>query len=484
VAPLPAERHKMPPRRDSVTPARKPRTRRAAPGRGRPSAIPAVALLLGALWLSQQLGHGAVAAPQGGPVAIAPGAGPAVVYQRYARDPAPREILWRPLSSSEEKVARVSFSEGKLRHLSSAETSVRILTEAEGGLGYLPSPDGRHLLVWEAKADPTHPPEPITHWFITHWFVQPLPTGPPMEIGETAGLPLLLPFWQDSRHVELAGEVTLGGDRELAVFNLRSRKLSRPLPVVQQNRVYERDYGVDHWLARTRLEAYAHRHLLPELTLLRSALRTGRAGGGLGLPSPGIYEDLHGLFAEPPEYLLLRAIGLPTLGELSRYPPYHRPQFACAPDGNAIAYYWVYQHTEGSDLAKHYGVDASGRPLKKGIYARIDVHYLSPPRDRVVAVIAWPSWTPHWPHHLIPVSTDVRIGVPPMCRDLRWSRDGRYLSFTEALAPRSDATVKVFDTVTWTEVLSIPHAESAFVIPGAVQAGATDAEPGDARPSE
>ena len=452
-------------RQDSVASAPPLRDRRAAPGRSRLRTISTVALLLGALWLSQQLGHGAVPAPQGSSVATPPRAGPAVVYQRYARDPAPREILWRPLSSSEEKVAHVFFSEGKLRYLSSTETVV--LTRADRGVYHLPAPDGRHVLVWETRVDPAYPVETFPKWFITHWFVQPLPTGPPMEIGETAGLPLLLPFWQDSRHVELAGEVTRRGDQELSVFDLGSGKLSQPLPAVQHARLYDNWTGPDHQVAKTRLEAYAHQHLLPELTLLRSALRTGRAGGGIGLPSPGIYEDLHGLFAEPPEYLLLRAIGLPTLGELIKDPPYHRPQFACAPDGNAIAYYWVYQHTEGSDLAKHYGVDASGRPLKEGIYARIDVHYPSPPRDRVVAVIAWPSWTPHWPRSLIPVSTDVRIGVPPMCRDLRWSRDGRYLSFTEALAPRSDATVKVFDTVTWTEVLSIPHAENAFVIPGA-----------------
>jgi hypothetical protein len=407
------------------------------------------------------------------PAAAALRAGAAVVYQRYARDPAPQEILWRPLSSAAEKVARVFFTEGRLRYLSPAETSVRIFAEAEGGLGYLPSPDGRHLLVWEAKADPAHPPEPITHWFVTHWFVQPLPTGPPMEIGQTAGLPLLLPSWQDNQHVELAGEVTLGGDRELAVFDLGSRKLSRPLPVVKQNGAYDRDYGVDHWVARTRLEGYAHRHLLPELTLLYHALNAGRADGGIGLVSPGIVEDTHGDLAEPPEYLLLRATGIPTLGELAKHPAYHRPQFACTPDGSAIAYCWVYQQVKGDYWTAWYGTDPVGQPLKRGVYARVDVHGFSPPHDHVLAVAQWPGVGPLWPQSLIPVLS----ATFPVFLDLRWSRDGRYLSFTEAIQPQLDSTVKVFDTATWTQVLSIPHAWNAFVIPGAEQAVAPEAIP-------
>ena len=467
-------------RQDSVASAPPLRDRRAAPGRSRFRPTWTAMLLLGALWLSQQLGHAAVPAPQGSPAPAPPGAGPAVVYRRYARDQAPQEILWRPLSSSEEKVAHVLFSEGRLRYLSPVETSVRILTEAEGGIGYLPSPDGRHLLVWEAKADPTHPPEPITHWFITHWFVQPLPAGPPMEIGETAGLPLLLPSWQDNQHVELAGEVTLGGDRELAVFDLRSRKLSRPLPVVQQNRVYDDWTGAAHWVARTRLEAYAHRHLLREVTSLYRALSASGQDGGMGAPSPGIDEDLHGYFAEPPEYLLLRATGIPTLGELDCHPASYRPEFACAPDGSAMAYDWIYQQFTGGYLTARYGADPSGRPLEEGVYARVDVRRFSPPQDRVLAVAQWPGVGPLWPHTLIPVLS----GTFPVFVNLRWSRDGHYLSFTEAIQPQLDSTVRVFDTTTWTEVLSIPHAWNAFVVPGAVQPGATDREPGDARPSK
>ena len=446
----------MLPRQDSVASARPPRTRRAAPGRGRLRTISAVVLLLGALWLSQQLGHGAVPAPQGSPIATAPGppapaaiaprAGPAVVYQRYPGATGPREILWRPLSSSTETV---------------------VLTKPEGGFGYLPSPDGKHLLVWETQVDPAHPVEDFPKWFTTRWFVQPLPAGPPTEVGQTAGFPLLLPFWQDNQHAELAGEVTLRGDRELSVFDLTRGRLSRPLPVVQQDQLDAFNFGVAHWVARTRLEAYAHQHMLPELAGLYRALSASIPDGGMGEPTPGIHEDLHGDLAEPPEYLLLRATGIPALSELIRHLDYYRPQFACAPDGSAIAYYWIYQHTKDSYLAAQYGADASGRALKEGVYARVDVQYFSPPKHRVVAVVPWPGALPLWPHSLIAISTDARIGVWPMCRDLRWSRDGRYLSFTEALDPRSDATVKVFDTVTWTEVLSVPHAQNAFVIPDA-----------------
>jgi len=370
--------------------------------------------------------------------------GAAVVYTRFTPPAGPWTILWRPLSSSAETVV----------HVVSTSKSM-----AMGRYGYLPSPDGRHLLIWKADAHPDRPgsPEsPDLREVVTHWLVQPLPTGRPVEIGQTEGLPLLLPHWVDGRRVELDGDVTLGGDRETTVFDLGSGKLSRPLRRVRQSRVYES--GVAQWVARARLEVYAQRHLLPELACLYRALNLGWPEG-IGGPPPGISEALYGELAEPPEYLLLRATGIPGLGGLDSGPPYHRPQFTCAPDRSAVAYAWVYQQSEERSPSAIYGTDSSGKALKPGVYARIDVHRFSAPHQRVVLVTQWPGARPLRTGGLIPRGP---TPVFPDFSDLRWSMDGHYLSFSQW--GQRYPTVRVFDTSGWNEVLAIPHAHNAFVI--------------------
>jgi hypothetical protein len=55
--------------------------------------------------------------------------------------------------------------------------------------------------------------------------------------------------------------------------------------------------------------------------------------------------------------------------------------------------------------------------------------------------------------------------VTPLYRNVRWSGDGRYLSFT--LYDDPSPTVILVDTATWKEVLRIPNAMNAFVLPSA-----------------
>ncbi len=365
--------------------------------------------------------------------------GAAVVYTRFTPPGGPWTVVWRRLSSP-------------------AETVVHVITtskgEAMGHSGYLPSPDGRHLLIWKADADPADSKK-----VVTYWLVQPLPRGAAVAIGQTDGVPLLLPYWLDNRRVELSGDVTLEGDRQITIFDVDTRKLSRPLPVVRQKDVYTS--GVAKWVAKTRLEAYAQRHMLPQLaSLYRAANWSVQEGGMGGLPT-GIRESVHGELAEPYEYLLLRPSGIPGLGRLDASPRYHRPQFACAPDRSAVAYAWLYRQPEERGPISTYRTDASGNELGRGVYARIDVHWSAPRRDRAVIVVQWPpaDWAFRVPG-LIGLGPGSGL---PYFYSLRWSSDGRYLSVTET--DKSGVRVRVFDTSGWHEVLTIPDAYNAFVVP-------------------
>jgi len=94
-----------------------------------------------------------------------------------------------------------------VRELQSRKSRVVFSSRSQGGVpddfGFLPSPNGKWLLLWdylfwhsggERGAD-------LTRWLLIH-----VPDGRARELGRTRGSPWLLPHWKDSQHVLLEGE--------------------------------------------------------------------------------------------------------------------------------------------------------------------------------------------------------------------------------------------------------------------------------------
>lgn len=81
-----------------------------------------------------------------------------------------------------------------------------------------------------------------------------------------------------------------------------------------------------------------------------------------------------------------------------------------------------------------------------------------------VAMAPWQGWESGPDQVAIPPPPFHPQGRQTYFRDLRWSWDGRYLSFTKFEGWKPDG-VTVLDSSTWREVVHIPDAQNAYVVP-------------------
>jgi hypothetical protein len=365
----------------------------------------------------------------------------------FAREQPKTEVIYQPLGG------------GPSRPLYSADHW--------GDLAFLPSPDGRWLVLWDAQSNEA---AEANGRGATRWSLISVASGETTEIGKTEGDAWLLPYWDDSTHLALEGDIAQKGDSERSVFDLMTRQLSRPLPRWEWTQLPL--VGVAPWVARTRLEVYAQRHLRSDLNCLSKALNMITGGPGMGLDAA-----VDGRLRQPPEYLLLRSMGIPSMGELSladRH--YFYPAVACSPDHTTVAYAWICEKAARDSPSPRYLCDrGTCAAIKEGVYARVDVFTLTTGDYANVSRIQWEGWKPSagasespetWPPWNEP-----RVAIPgyrqPNFGDLRWSRDGKYLSFTTYGMGKPSVTI--LETGTWKEVAHIPDALDAFVVPAAQQ---------------
>jgi hypothetical protein len=352
----------------------------------------------------------------------------AVVYIRSDYTTGRQSIIWQ------------SLTDGQPRVLYQTDGFATVPDD----FGLLPSPDGKWLLVWywRHQAGQTG---------MTEWLLLSVPDAETLPVGETEGRPRLLPFWRDRSHVLLLGEITLVGDTDIAEFDVDSRQLSRPLPQPR----WAAPVGlpaIGQWVNRARLEVYAQRFYSNALGTLQVASESGYLQNA---PELWVTWWQH---PEPPEYVLLSPLGIPTLGVLREGALANRlyPEFAVSPDGRFLAYAWVCEKAEG-------------------VYGRVDLYDVKISSRTNVASAIWPGWkyfSGDW-QQLLPGK------VQPHFKNVRWTPDSRYLSYTAYGVSKDSPYVAVVEGGTGKEILHIRDAISGFVIPSTESAGGTMSRPRD-----
>ncbi len=361
--------------------------------------------------------------------------GPIIIYSRELPDEEVTQVVWRAFSS--DRGYRAPSDEHVLYTVRGLDRTQPI------ELGLLPAPDGSCLLVWQVKG--ALPGSQSTRWVAIR-----LVDGAITELGETPGLPWIsqfspLPYWDYWDHhyrlVMVPDSCVFTPDLGTLSGAVRSPATSVP------------DTSSPGPLSgyEDRLTAYCEQHHQAEAEHLRSAfakLASEMEVGHLGFEDP----------AKHP-YLLLRCLGIPSVRNLGRegwsIPTIHA---ACSPDGTIIAYADRWRHEglpspEGR-LSDHYGWGA-----------RLDVFEVATGRRVWYARRASvPRWIPEAFRSARPSGE----WSYPRFADLRWSPDGRCLSFTtcDDLYDMSEAScsVTVLDVQEWRPVLNLPNASNAFVV--------------------
>jgi len=352
--------------------------------------------------------------------------GPIIIYSRVPPGVERTEVVWRALRSPEEHVL---YAARGRRH------GILAL------LGYLPAPDGSCLLVWHSSG--------FRGRETTTWLAFGLPDGEEQKLGETPGYPWLsalspFPYWEywddQYRLVLVPGSCVFTPDP-----GTLSGALPGPeIPVPEPSALSLPD-------ARDRLTAYCEQHHQAAMEHLRSAF--AKLADEMDVGYPG-FEDP----AVSPD-LLLVSLGIPSAWCMGMegwgIPMRHA---ACSPDGRLIAY---------ADRWRHEGLPTpeGPAPTHYGWGARLDVFDVATGRRLWYARRASvPRWVPE-------VYKSVRYQIEwthSYFADLRWSPDGRYLSFTTCDLPyygfRSSHNVTVLDVAQWRPVLCLPNASNAFVI--------------------
>jgi hypothetical protein len=326
--------------------------------------------------------------------------------------------------------------------------------------GLLPSPDGRWLCVWETHYGPRGRwDEPLN----TVWTMVELPEGktrpihmqrelaghlhPPMY----QGLSGYLPVWLDNHRLQLEK-----GDLS-AIFDAHTGKLSPGLPAqstppADYYEAHDRDVDQDTKAAVAWRREYLRRHSPGDLEVLEQALPTLHAELGIaGYRQPPGYPN-----PETSDNLLLRPMGVVGLwGPWVRYDKRVWPSVAISPDRRLIARAGVLRSGEVFELRRWWSTEA-GPEAGNTFDARVDVYELST-RKRLWGIsVPRPSTT----------SADISVSDHECWfSDIRWSHDGRYLSFTWHQAPYGYDWVSVIDASTWREVLRVCNASNAFVVP-------------------
>jgi hypothetical protein len=297
--------------------------------------------------------------------------------------------------------------------------------------GFLPSPSGRLLLVWEESSRTDRYGLPME----ARWTVVTLADGNAVRLATTHGRIALLPHWLSDTELVLMGEG--GAETRIAV--------GAPGPLALPP--ISRDGG------QKARDEYRRRYCQTEHDELLSALQ--KSEDELGL------RGFHELMDErrwqwAVSDMVLWPLGMPRLDTLWIY-GYRRPQASFSPDGTllALADAW----TEAPAVEVWHGdekvtIHTSGARL---------VVYRAATGQRV-----WAQMTPPKPRRL--PENGPRVNPSPMpwvtapYRDPRWSPDGRYLSFTKYDYP-GVPEVNVVEVSTWEQVVRIPRAADAFIVP-------------------
>jgi hypothetical protein len=344
------------------------------------------------------------------------GTGPKVVYARTTDEGIDICIQYLP-----SKHPRVLYT---ARNLPQARHSL------PDSFGFIPSPSGEYLLVWDTRFDSRTGLPAASRWLIVGML-----DASTTKLGETNGEPCLLPYWADDRHVLFEGE-----GEEVGIFDVEGRKALQPLP--QLGVPADTEAGQER--ARVRLIQYSQRHYPEMMGGILSALT--KLEKCLGL------RDHFRQFSEPPEYMFLRSLGIPGLHELR--PKImggavwlRLPSVICSPDTKLLACADVWK----GSLSQ---TPSAG--------ARIEVFKVTSGSK------IWSTKVPSKPRPIFSPRAEGMINPTPLpwtspeFRDIRWSRDGHYFSFTTYDDPAPSVTV--LETTTWKEVLHIPNAMNAFVI--------------------
>ena len=343
---------------------------------------------------------------------------PAVIYLTYAHNGI--KIAWQPLSSQHVQIIGKLDTQGPL----------------PDSFGFLPSPDGNWLIAWMADFRV----QDKYGMASTLWKLLRIRDGKARVLGHSSpGYASLLPYWIDDRHVVLEGanatsEVTTG-------------KLSRSLPRRKEYANYDDQVRTD----TSRLLSYCRKHYPTERKVILSSY--AKLDGDLG-----ISEYARRNPREQKEYLLLRCLGIPGLEVIEQtdvnwtHPRVVQvPRASVSPSGKFIACAYVFNLVPVKNFRGFYHADARLAVFDAALGKRLC--------QLTIASRPWRS-----------KGFSVYIPPPPFTepdfRDLRWSRDGRYFSFTtHAETGNADTWVKVMDTSTWKEALRIPNAQNAFVTP-------------------
>jgi hypothetical protein len=319
-------------------------------------------------------------------------------------------------------------------------------------LGYLPSPDGAWLLLWDGlsgdKGAEAGDSEPHTYYYLIS-----LPAGRQTLVGVAEGTPWLLPYWLDNGRVLLEGDIVIGGESDTAMLDVGSGKLSEPLPDRRCSSQLELPMLAER-IETARLIAYCHRHFMDDLTCL---YQTGDLRTAAKLPRFFLSS------VDPPEFVITRGMGLPLRrvlagrrGQRTLY-----PSAACSPNRALIAVAQVGQQ-EGDGPG-----DGATMTGKRKVVASLDVLGLAGGATfgeaRRLAEATWEGWEDWRASREEPFPLHVPELAQPYFADTRWSRDGRLLVFT-FYGYASSPEVVVLRTDTWREILRVRNATNAFVL--------------------
>jgi hypothetical protein len=334
--------------------------------------------------------------------------------------------------------------------------------------GYAPSPDGRWLLAWEVVEAPLHSPKQANS---TIWSAVPIAGGRAVRIGKEAGTPFLLPYWLSYDRALLEGDTVLGGEGEVTVFDVNARRLSRRLPRPLRVR------ATSLWFAaradEVRLVAYVQHHYSSALELFGGALDVSHLSSDLARLSMLVSSPPDRSDWDPPEYFLLRSLGLPLAEPPGGFQARHMmyPSVAVDLPRRRLGLAFVAEQPATPEPAPGVAGPAAGYA------AAISVVEMDSPVPRAeTRRVSLAPWRGQWDlgsgRLAVPVPHYDPSHIQIYFGDLRWSCDGAYLSFTRYATPGAarqwgipETTVLVFDAESWQEVAAVYGGSNAFVVP-------------------
>jgi len=329
------------------------------------------------------------------------------------------------------------------------------------GFGMCPSPNGRWLLVWETVEPKA---EEGTAYLKTVWLMVNIVTGERHKIGEQPGDSTgYFPYWLDNNRI------LLERGKENAIYNVKTHKLNNPLP--QRTTSYfstQRDIDADEMhtpideLSRLWRQQFIRDHYAHELSLLNNALGKIKE---LDLSS---YLNQHNqtyitIPPDIPENFLIRPMGIVDWGGQGLNKSIW-PSVAISPDGKMLARCaFIKTGREASEMI-------AGKTEKSYFFtSEIAVFSLSSGKRLWGKSVPQPYSQPYETAMYFQHPPRIQWIRAPWFKDVRWSRDGRYLYFAtrDEMAKKYQQMekVSVLDSNTWKIVLEIPGATDAFIIP-------------------